>query len=73
MLNAGFSEFAKFGYFIEEHFDRTYSTNVKGALFAFQKTLPLLSKGASVVLTGTIANMSACSSTKAALRNLVRG
>jgi NAD(P)-dependent dehydrogenase (short-subunit alcohol dehydrogenase family) len=75
MLNAGFFEFVKFGDFTEDHFDKTYNTNVKGTLFAFQKALPLL----PVVLTGSIAggigipNMSVYSSTKAALRNLVRG
>jgi NAD(P)-dependent dehydrogenase (short-subunit alcohol dehydrogenase family) len=79
MLNAGFYEFKKFGDITEEHFDKTYNMNVKGTLFAFQKALPLLTKGASVVLTGSIAgsigipNMSVYSSTKAALRNLVRG
>jgi NAD(P)-dependent dehydrogenase (short-subunit alcohol dehydrogenase family) len=79
MLNAGFYEFMKFGDITEEHFDKTYNTNVKGTLFAFQKALPLLSKGASVVLTGSIAgsigipNMSVYASTKAAVRNLVRG
>jgi NAD(P)-dependent dehydrogenase (short-subunit alcohol dehydrogenase family) len=79
MLNAGFYEFMKFGDITEEHFDKTYNMNVKGTLFAFQKALPLLSKGASVVLTGSIAaaigipNMSVYASTKAALRNLVRG
>jgi NAD(P)-dependent dehydrogenase (short-subunit alcohol dehydrogenase family) len=79
MLNAGFYEFMKFGDITEEHFDKTYNTNVKGTLFAFQKALPLLSKGSSVVLTGSIAaaigipNMSVYASTKAALRNLVRG
>jgi NAD(P)-dependent dehydrogenase (short-subunit alcohol dehydrogenase family) len=79
MLNAGFYEFMKFGDITEEHYDKTYNTNVKGTLFAFQKALLLLSKGASVVLTGSIAgsigisNMSVYSSTKAAIRNLVRG
>jgi NAD(P)-dependent dehydrogenase (short-subunit alcohol dehydrogenase family) len=79
MLNAGFYEFKKFGDITEEHFDKTYNMNVKGTLFAFQKALPLLTKGASVVLTGSIAgsigipNMSVYASTKAALRNLVRG
>jgi NAD(P)-dependent dehydrogenase (short-subunit alcohol dehydrogenase family) len=79
MLNAGFFEFLKFGDISEEHFDKTYGTNVKGTLFAFQKALPLLPKGASVVLTGSIAggigipNMSVYASTKAALRNLIRG
>ena len=79
MLNAGFYEFMKFGEITEEHFDKTYSVNVKGLLFAFQKALPLLPKGASVIFTGSIAaskgipNMSVYSSTKAAVRNLARG
>ena len=68
MLNAGFYEFKKFGDITEEHFDKTYNMNVKGTLFAFQKALPLLPKGASVVLTGSIAGSigwcrSACSNT----------
>jgi NAD(P)-dependent dehydrogenase (short-subunit alcohol dehydrogenase family) len=42
MLNAGSFEFVKFGDITEEHFDKTYNTNVKGTLFAFQKALPLL-------------------------------
>jgi NAD(P)-dependent dehydrogenase (short-subunit alcohol dehydrogenase family) len=79
MLNAGFYEFMKFGEITEEHFDKTYNVNVKGLLFAFQKALPLLPKGASVIFTGSIAgsigmpNMSIYSSTKAAVRNLARG
>jgi NAD(P)-dependent dehydrogenase (short-subunit alcohol dehydrogenase family) len=78
-LNAGFYEFQALGGITEEHFDRTYNTNVKGLLFALQKALPLLPKGASVILTGSIASgigipaMSVYSSTKAAVRSLVRG
>ncbi|WP_254070200.1 SDR family NAD(P)-dependent oxidoreductase [Acidisphaera sp. L21] len=78
-LNAGFYEFMKLGDITEEHFDKTYNVNVKGLLFAFQKALPLLSKGASVIFTGSIAasigipSMSVYSSTKAAVRNLTRG
>jgi NAD(P)-dependent dehydrogenase (short-subunit alcohol dehydrogenase family) len=77
-LNAGFFEFMKIGEITEEHFDKTYDTNVKGLLFGFQKALPLLPKGASVILTGSIAAfkgmpaMSVYSSTKAAIRNMVR-
>jgi NAD(P)-dependent dehydrogenase (short-subunit alcohol dehydrogenase family) len=69
----------KFGEITKEHSDKTYNTNVKGLLFAFQKALPLLPKGASVIFTGSIAgsigipNMSVYSSTKAAVRNLARG
>jgi NAD(P)-dependent dehydrogenase (short-subunit alcohol dehydrogenase family) len=77
-LNAGFFEFMKLGEITEEHFDKTYGINVKGLLFGFQKALPLLPKGASVILTGSIAGfrgmpaMSVYSSTKAAIRSLVR-
>ena len=79
MLNAGFYEFMKVGEITEEHFDKTYAVNVKGLLFAFQKALPLLPKGASVIFTGSIAgsigipNTSVYASTKAAVRNLARG
>lgn len=78
-LNAGFFEFMKLGEITEEHVDKTYNTNVKGVIFGFQKALPLLPQGASVILTGSIAafkgmpSLSVYSSTKAAIRNLVRG
>ena len=48
--NAGVYEFAKLGEITEEHFDRTFNTNVRGLLFAVQKALPLLGKGSSVIL-----------------------
>ncbi|GLR57364.1 SDR family NAD(P)-dependent oxidoreductase [Rhizobium indigoferae] len=79
VLNAGFYEFMKLGEITEEHFDKTYNTNVRGLLFAFQKALPVLQDGASIILTGSIAaskgipSMSVYSSTKAAVRSLVRG
>lgn len=79
VLNAGFYEFMKIGEITEEHFDKTYNTNVRGLVFGFQRALPLLRDGASIILTGSIAaskgipNMSVYSSTKAAVRNLVRG
>ena len=78
-LNAGFYEFMKLGEITEKHFDKTYNANVKGLLFGFQKALPLLSTGSSVIFTGSIAgsigipSMSVYSSTKAAVRNLARG
>jgi NAD(P)-dependent dehydrogenase (short-subunit alcohol dehydrogenase family) len=78
LLNAGFYEYQKIGEITEEHFDKTYNTNVKGLLFGFQKALPLLSRGASVIITGSISasvgipGMSVYASTKAAVRSLVR-
>jgi NAD(P)-dependent dehydrogenase (short-subunit alcohol dehydrogenase family) len=78
-VNAGFYEFGKFGEITEAHFDRTFNTNVRGLLFAVQKALPLLHKGASVILNGSIASMkgipafSVYDATKAAVRSFARG
>jgi len=78
MINAGFYEFQAMGEITEAHFDNTFNTNVKGLLFATQKALPLLTDGASVILTGSIASsvgipsMSVYSATKAAVRSFAR-
>jgi NAD(P)-dependent dehydrogenase (short-subunit alcohol dehydrogenase family) len=37
----------------EEHFDKTFNTNVKGLLFTVQKALPLLPEGASIILNAS--------------------
>jgi NAD(P)-dependent dehydrogenase (short-subunit alcohol dehydrogenase family) len=76
--NAGFYEFGTFGEITEEHFDKTFNTNVRGLLFTVQKALPLLSKGASVIMTGSIASLkgfqsfSVYNATKAAVRSFAR-
>jgi NAD(P)-dependent dehydrogenase (short-subunit alcohol dehydrogenase family) len=76
--NAGGGEFAPLGSIKEEHYQRTFDTNVKGVLFTVQKALPLLRDGASVVLTGSTAGVSGTpafsvySATKAAVRNFAR-
>jgi NAD(P)-dependent dehydrogenase (short-subunit alcohol dehydrogenase family) len=57
--NAGFYEHGSFGEITEEHFDKTFNTNVRGVLFTVQKALPLLRPGASVILTGSIASIRA--------------
>src|SRR6202011_4059998 len=46
--NAGFGEFASLGSITEEHFDKLFNINVKGALFTVQKALPLLNDGGSI-------------------------
>jgi NAD(P)-dependent dehydrogenase (short-subunit alcohol dehydrogenase family) len=38
--NAGHGEFAALGSITEDHFDRLFNINVKGALFTVQKALP---------------------------------
>ncbi|MET9019604.1 SDR family NAD(P)-dependent oxidoreductase [Actinopolymorpha sp. NPDC004070] len=76
--NAGVGEFARLEDITEEHFDRIFAVNVKGLLFTVQKALPLLSDGASVILTSSIAaskgvaSTSVYSATKAAVRNFAR-
>jgi NAD(P)-dependent dehydrogenase (short-subunit alcohol dehydrogenase family) len=37
VVNAGFYEAGTFGEITEEHFDKTFNTNVRGVLFAVQK------------------------------------
>ena len=76
--NAGVYEFGALGEITEEHFDKTFNTNVRGLLFTVQKALPLLRKGASVILTGSIATMkgfpslSVYGASKAAVRSFAR-
>lgn len=76
--NAGGGEFAPLGTISEEHYQRTFDTNVKGVLFTVQKALPLLKDGASIVLTASTTSISGTpalsiySATKAAVRNFAR-
>jgi NAD(P)-dependent dehydrogenase (short-subunit alcohol dehydrogenase family) len=76
--NAGFGEFAPLGKITEQHFDSLFNTNVKGALFTVQKSLPLLNDGGSIILTGSVAGSKGTpafaiyGATKAAIRNFVR-
>ena len=76
--NAGGGEFAPLGAITEEHYQRTFDTNVKGVLFTVQKALPLLREGASIVLNASTTSVSGTpafsvySATKAAVRNFAR-
>jgi NAD(P)-dependent dehydrogenase (short-subunit alcohol dehydrogenase family) len=76
--NAGLGEFAALGNITEEHFDRLFNVNVKGALFTVQKALPLLNDGGFIILTGSVASVKGTpafwvyGATKAAIRNFVR-
>lgn len=76
--NAGGGDMMPLGAITEEHFDRIFGTNVRGVLFTVQKALPLLTNGASIVLTGSTAgslgtaNFSVYSASKAAVRNFAR-
>jgi NAD(P)-dependent dehydrogenase (short-subunit alcohol dehydrogenase family) len=76
--NAGGGGMVPLGAISEEHYHRTFDSNVKGVLFTVQKALPLLKDGAAVVLTGSTAgssgtpNFSVYSATKAAVRSFAR-
>jgi NAD(P)-dependent dehydrogenase (short-subunit alcohol dehydrogenase family) len=76
--NAGVYEFGTFGEITEEHFDKTFNTNVRGLLFAVQKALPLLGKGSSVILIGSMVSIKGFASctvynaSKAAVRSFAR-
>ena len=45
------------GAITEEHFDRTFNSNVKGTLFTVQTALPLLTDGGSIILTASTASV----------------
>ncbi|QET05289.1 MULTISPECIES: SDR family NAD(P)-dependent oxidoreductase [Cupriavidus] len=76
--NAGGGSMLPLGSITEEQYDDTFNRNVKGVLFTVQKALPLLAKGASVILTGSTAGsagtpaFSVYSASKAAVRAFVR-
>ena len=78
MVNAGVYEFRKLGEITEEQFDKTFNTDVRGVLFTVQKALPLLARGSSVILTGSMvsikgfARCSVYNASKAAVRSFAR-
>lgn len=77
-VNAGNSQPAPFEQVTEAQFDESSAVLFKGVFFTIQKALPLLSKGASVVVTTSISNQkgspnfSVYAACKAALRSLVQ-
>jgi NAD(P)-dependent dehydrogenase (short-subunit alcohol dehydrogenase family) len=76
--NAGVGEFAPITGVTEEHFDKIFNINVKGALFTVQKGLPLVQDGGAILLTGSVAgskgfeNFGVYNASKAAVRSFAR-
>jgi NAD(P)-dependent dehydrogenase (short-subunit alcohol dehydrogenase family) len=76
--NAGVAKYASFGEITEKDYDRIFNINVKGLLFTVQKALPLMSDGASIILSASIVaskglpTNSVYSATKAAVRLFAR-
>jgi NAD(P)-dependent dehydrogenase (short-subunit alcohol dehydrogenase family) len=77
-VNAGIAPLTPFESTTEEVYDELFAVNVKGAYFTVQKLAPLLSTGAGVVLTTSVANVmglletSVYAAGKAALRSMAR-
>lgn len=77
-VNAGIAALTPFESTTEEAYDELFAVNVKGAFFTVQKLAPLLSTGAGVVLTTSVANViglldtSVYAAGKAALRSMAR-
>jgi NAD(P)-dependent dehydrogenase (short-subunit alcohol dehydrogenase family) len=78
IANAVVDDHAPLGKITEEQFDRMIGTNLKGALFAVQSAMPLMSSGGSIILIGSTASvaapagMSIHGAIKAGLRGMVR-
>jgi NAD(P)-dependent dehydrogenase (short-subunit alcohol dehydrogenase family) len=76
--NAGIATLTPFASTTEEMYDELFAINVKGAYFTVQKLAPLLSAGAGVVLTTSVANVMGMvdagvyAAGKAALRSMAR-
>src|SRR6202048_4877306 len=76
--NVGLGGFVPLGSITEEYYNKTFDTNVKGALFTVQKALPFLNDGASIILTGSAAaakgtpSFGVYAASKAAIRSFVR-
>ena len=78
VANAGLKHGAPFERVTEREFDALWATNVKGVFFTFQKAVPLLNRGASLIINGSVAshagspNAALYGASKAAVRALAR-
>ncbi|MFF5673721.1 SDR family oxidoreductase [Streptomyces hygroscopicus] len=76
--NAATASLAALGQITEEDYDLVFGVNVRGTLFTVQKALPLLNRGASVILNASTAAdkgreaFSLYAASKAAVRSFAR-
>jgi NAD(P)-dependent dehydrogenase (short-subunit alcohol dehydrogenase family) len=77
-VNAGIAQFVPLSDCTEDLYDSMVDTNLKGAFFTVQRALPLLSNGASIIFTSSVAahlgvaGASIYTATKGALNGLSR-
>jgi len=55
VTSSGISEYATLDAITADHIDRTFDLNMRAMVFTVQKAVPLMTRGASVVLIGSIA------------------
>jgi NAD(P)-dependent dehydrogenase (short-subunit alcohol dehydrogenase family) len=78
IANSGLSEPLSLENITEEHYDKTFDLNARATLFTVQKALPLMPRGATIVLIGSIAGSigtpgyGVYNATKAAMRSYAR-
>ena len=78
IASAGYAEIMPIENVTPEHFDATFNVNARGTFFTIQKALPLLVRGASVVLVSSSGHLkgipvyAAYAATKAAQRSFGR-
>ncbi len=78
VASSGRADYATLADMTEEHYDQTFDLNTRAAAFTLQAALPLMGKGAAVVLIGSIAGFigtpgyGAYGASKAALRAMAR-
>jgi len=77
-VNAGVGTFASVREITPERWDEVHGVNLRGAFFAAQKALPLMSRGGAIVFTGSIGSVLAApgnaiyAAAKAGLRAVAR-
>lgn len=77
-VNAGVGAFVPVPDVTAEQWDEIHDVNLRGCFFAVQKALPLMSKGGSIVITGSIGSVAAVpgnviyAAAKAGLRAVAR-
>ncbi|WP_375419524.1 SDR family NAD(P)-dependent oxidoreductase [uncultured Hymenobacter sp.] len=78
VANAGGGSLVPLGQYTDELLDERFAINVKGTAFTVQEALPLMGRGGSIVLIGSISGLSGMAglgiygATKAGLRLLAR-
>ncbi len=76
--NAGIAIMEPLEAVTEEHVDALMDANIKGTFFTLQKSIPLLTKGAAIVINASVSDTkgspfsSVYSATKAAVRSMAR-